>query len=348
LHGLYKKLETRDHELLYLFLELTRKCNLTCLHCGSDCTANELNGHLDLDQWLAIVDYCKDRFSPELTFVFTGGEPLLFPGIATLGRKVVENGMRWSLVTNGMLLHQKTLNKLVQAGVYGLTISLDGLEGSHNRLLGSTAAFRKALSAIEIAGESGIPVTDVVTCVFPDNRMELDSVAELLIERNIPNWRLFRIFPSGRAKKNDELLLSFSQTREVIGWIKENKKRLARRGLTVNASCEGFLHFEEDRLVRDTPYFCRSGISIASVLVDGTITGCPNNDPEFYEGNVLRDELWEVWDQGFGRFRDREWSRKGVCGDCGYFKECLGNSLHLWHEGADRPAFCYEKDFSRL
>jgi len=317
------------------------------MHCGSDCTSKELKESLKTSRWLSIVDYCKEKFSNDLTFIFTGGEPLLYSGLLLLGRRIVENGMRWSMVTNGMLLNHKMLNELIKAGIYSITISLDGLKQSHNKLRGSTIAYQKALSAIEITGKSVIPVKDVVTCVYPDNYSELDSVAELLIERNIHYWRLFRIFPSGRAEKNKELLLSFSQTQGLLNWIKENKKRLKKRGLIVNASCEGFLPFKEDIMVRDTPFFCRAGINIASVLIDGNITGCANNNPEFYEGNILNEPLSEVWEKGFKRFRDREWSKKGVCGNCEYFKDCLGNSIHLWYEGADNPAFCYVKDINR-
>ncbi len=320
---------------------------MACLHCGSDCTAKELKESLNISLWLSIIDYCKEKFTNDLTFIFTGGEPLLYSGLISLGRRIVENGMRWSMVTNGILLNHKMLKKLIKAGIYSITISLDGLKESHNKLRGSSIAYQKALSAIQITGNSDIPVKDVVTCVYPDNNKELDSIAELLIERNINYWRLFRIFPSGRAGENMELLLSFSETQGMLSWIKNNKGRLKKRGLIVNASCEGFLPFKEDSKVRDAPYFCRAGINIASILNDGSITGCANNNPEFYEGNIQNDDLAKIWKSGFRRFRDREWSKKGACGECSFFKDCLGNSIHLWYKGADKPAFCYVKDINK-
>lgn len=338
---LYKKIETGEHTLLYLFLEITRKCNLNCLHCGSDCQSSPAQGELTTDSWKKIVHYIHDHFSQELVFVITGGEPLLHPALEEIGHTIRELGMRWGMVTNGMLLTSSKLKALIKAGLYSLTLSLDGLESAHNKLRNHPRAFHHTLDALKAAGAADLPCKDVVTCVYPDNRHELDAVADLLIYYGIPAWRLFRIFPSGRAAGNRQLLLDFLQTRELLSWIAGRRKLLKKQGLKVNYCCEGYLPPAVDKMVRDTPFFCRAGINIASILADGTITGCSNNDSGFYEGNILKDSFAFLWEQRFRKFRQKEWLQDTQCGSCNCRRDCLGSSIHLWKNGKDRPEFCY-------
>jgi len=157
-------------------------------------------------------------------------------------------------------------------------------------------------------------------------------------------WRLFRIFPSGRAGKNRQLLLSFEQTQSFIRWVIKNRPLLKPKGLNVSLSCEGYLPFQVDRKVRDQPFFCRAGINIASILCDGTVTGCPNNDPSFYAGNIQKDDFIQLWLHGFSKFRKREWIKETDCFGCDAVKHCMGGSIHLWELGKNRPRFCYVKD----
>ena len=96
LYNLYRDIAVSQHELLYLFLEVTRACNLSCRHCGSDCGTEQAGPVLTPESWLSIVDHVSARFSPSLVFVITGGEPLTWPHLATLGARIARNGRRWA------------------------------------------------------------------------------------------------------------------------------------------------------------------------------------------------------------------------------------------------------------
>jgi len=347
-HRYYKKFEIKDHNLLYLFLEITRKCNLKCLHCGSDCIADAQSPELTTDSWLKIIDYFCERYSPELTFVITGGEPLVHKDMITIVTRIKNNNRRWGMVSNGMALNPEKFKALVDAGLYSITLSIDGLENAHNKLRNNPIAFNKAITALEIVGKSALKFKDAVTCVYPDNLNQLNAVAELLVDKGITSWRLFRIFPSGRAENNASIQLSFSQTQQMLDWIKTNKPVYAERGLNINLSCEGWLPFSEDKQLRDEPFFCRAGVNIASVLCDGHITGCSNNDKSFYRGNILNDDFSYVWENNFNDFRQREWTSNTVCNDCEHVKECMAGSIHLWNFGEKKPKFCYAKEIITL
>ena len=341
---LYKRLESREHRLTYLFLEITRRCNLKCRHCGSDCSASVDTPELTTDSWLKIISYVRDRFGRGVVFVVSGGEPLLHTNLEVIGRHIQSLDMKWGMVTNGFALSASRLAALQSAGLHSITISLDGGAEPHNWLRDNNKSFERALAAIERVAASDIDLADVVTCVFPGNLDDLDAVAELLVKAGMKSWRLFRIFPSGRAAENDELLLSFEQTWQMLDWIADNRRRYRKRGLKITASCEGYVPFAKDRKLREFPFFCRAGVNIASILCDGTITGCTNNDPTFYQGNILEDDLMSVWQNQFDEYRRRDWLSDTVCDSCDQVKDCQGGSIHLWKRGDRAPRFCYVKE----
>lgn len=344
LHQIHKQQEIRAHHLQYLFLEITKRCNLNCLHCGSDCKKETNSPELTTDSWIKIIDYIKAQFSSNVGFIITGGEPLLHKDLFKIGKHIKENGMRWGMVTNGMLLNELTLKKLIAAGISSITLSVDGTEESHNWLRNNKRAFCKVTNALKHIAESEIKFKDVVTCVSPKNLEELDEIAELLIDFGIKKWRLFRIFPSGRAANNTRLTLDFEQTQQMLNWIELNKPKLNRKGLTINLSCEGWVPFKQDKKLRDTAFFCRSGINIASILADGTITGCSNNSSGFHVGNILTENFKKVWNENFDIFRDKQWLKNTICSNCEHLKKCFGSSIHLWKLGEPKPKFCYAKE----
>jgi radical SAM protein with 4Fe4S-binding SPASM domain len=341
LYDLYKSIETDTHELLYLFLEITRKCNLRCLHCGSDCAREEKGKTLTPESWFAIVDYVADHFSKDLIFNITGGEPLTSPFLLELGRKITERDRLWGIVTNGFGLDSRAFGNLLDAGIKNITISLDGRKEHHNYLRDNPLSHERAVEAVRLAAGSPLPFKDVVTCVYPGNLDDLDYMAGLLLELNMPSWRIFRIFPNGRARNNSQLLLSRAQSMLMINWIRDNRRKYAEKGLAINFSCEGWFPYGLDRKIRQEPFFCRAGVNIASILVDGTITGCTNNAPYFYEGSLLTDDLKTLWRDGFKKFRDRSWMKRGSCADCRDFRHCQCGSIHLWDSERMSPAFCY-------
>jgi radical SAM enzyme (rSAM/lipoprotein system) len=341
LRPLYRKLETTAHPLRYLFLEITQRCNLRCRHCGSDCGRAARLDELTGKDWLAFLGYLGRNFERrELVLVVTGGEPFCHPEFDRLLGGFRDCGIPWGMVTNGWALNPKNVRRLLDAGITTITVSLDGLRESHDWLRGVPGSYERALAGIRLLAEAQPRLFDVVTCVSPRNIGELPRVLEVLREAGVRDWRLFSIFPKGRAKGNDELLLPPEGFRALLDFIRRKRVELRGSGFHLRFSCEGYLPREVDRAVRDEPYFCRAGINIGSVLCDGAIGACPNITRGLIQGNIRTDDFKTVWEEKFGPFRDRSWMRKGPCVSCGEWKRCLGNSLHLWDDGAQRVAFC--------
>jgi radical SAM protein with 4Fe4S-binding SPASM domain len=263
--------------------------------------------------------------------VLTGGEPLLRKDLETCGREIRKRMMRWSLVSNGHLLDRERLNSLLNAGLGALTISLDGLEHTHNWLRNSDSSFIKVVKAIELAAGSSRLNFDIVTCVHQRNLMELGQIRELLISLRVPKWRLFTI--------NPELFLSDHQFVELMEFISCYRKNKA---IEINFSCEGYVGRYETK-VRNNYFFCRAGINIGSILIDGSISACPNIDRSFSQGNIYRDDLSEVWQTRFEPFRNRDWTRIGPCATCKEYKYCQGNGFHNWHGEKKKVLVCYKE-----
>ena len=327
----------RDHPLEQLFWECTLRCNLACRHCGSDCKAVAAAPDMPREDFLRVLDSVNARCEPHSVFVIiTGGEPLMRPDLEACGRGIYEKGFAWDMVTNGFALTQERFRRLLAAGMRSATVSLDGLQENHDWMRGREHSFERASEAIRMLAAEPDFVFDVVTCVNRRNYAELPRIKEALIGWGVRSWRIFTVFPMGRAADDPELQLPPDQFRGVLDFIKAT-----RREGRIHASygCEGFLGNYEGE-VRDHFYSCEAGITAASVLVDGSISACASIRADYHQGNIYRDDLMDVWEHRFQPYRDREWMRTGACATCRYFKYCLGGGMHL-RDGDGKLLFCH-------
>ncbi len=332
------KAVTKKRKLSYLFWECTTRCNLNCRHCGSDCSKDALQKDMPLEDFLKALDTIQ---SPDenLIVVLTGGEPLLRIDIEQCGREIRKRGMRWSMVSNGYLYDEKKHNALLNAGLGALTISLDGLENSHNWFRNNVRSFERVDIAIELAVSSKRLNFDVVTCVNKRNIHELDEIKKYLVLKGVKAWRLFTIIPIGRAKDDPEMFLSNLEFNELMDFITESRNNDL---IDVKFSCEGYVGKYETK-VRDTRFFCRAGINIGSILIDGSISACPNIDRTFIQGNIYSDNFYNVWLTKFNVFRNRNWTKTGLCANCKEYKNCMGNGFHNWHGDMKNVLVCHNE-----
>ncbi|MDO5017029.1 MAG: TIGR04133 family radical SAM/SPASM protein [Porphyromonas sp.] len=331
-HRILRDEAIRRHQMTTLFWECTLRCNLHCAHCGSDCKSQSGVSELSGEQFLDIIDRLTPHVDPhQLLIIFTGGEALVRQDIEEVGLQLYRRGYPWGIVTNGMLLDEKRLQSLRRAGIHTATVSLDGLAESHNALRGHPDSYRRAWHAIQLLSQTDDIEWDVVTCVNPDNFDTLPLLRRQLIDQGVANWRLFSIFPVGRASDNRQLQLSDRQYYQLMEFICETNEQGA---IHAQYGCEGYLGSFEGR-VRDQFYMCRAGVNVASILCDGSISACPSIRFDYKQGNVLTDDLWEVWQNRFANYRDKSWAKNGLCRSCKEWDNCLGNGMHLRDDRGD-------------
>lgn len=318
----------KQHPLRQLFWECTLRCNLHCRHCGSDCKNDSAVKDMPKNAFMEVLDDVRKVTDPHKVMVIvTGGEPLMRRDLEECGREMYEKGFPWGMVSNGFALTKTRLDRLMESGLRAITISLDGVGEDHEWMRGVPGSFKRAAEAISMVSATPNLVSDVVTCVNKRNFDKLPEIKDFLWSIGVKSWRLFTVFPVGRAAEDPELQLSNEQFRGLMEYIKSCRKD----GLDVSYGCEGFLgNYEGD--VRNGFFFCKAGVSVGSVLADGSISACPSIRADYHQGNIYKDNFMDVWENQFRPYRNREWMRKDECADCKWFRYCRGNGMHLRDE----------------
>jgi MoaA/NifB/PqqE/SkfB family radical SAM enzyme len=148
-----------EHALTYLFLEVTRACNLSCAYCGSSCGKKPQREELSIEQWLDVVRQVAEDFNPaDIMVAVTGGEPLTKPGIFELFAELHRLGFHYGMVSNAFLLDADAAKRLVEVGMDSLSLSMDAPPPLNDQLRGegATLAVFNAVAALDKAGYRGI------------------------------------------------------------------------------------------------------------------------------------------------------------------------------------------------
>lgn len=178
-----------------VFWEVTKGCNLRCIHCRA--TATELSSPLDLPTAKAreIIEQISEYASPIL--VLSGGEPLYRKDIFELASYATERGLRVALATNGTLVDKAVAQKIVAAGVKRVSISLDGADAkTHDAFRGIPQAFESAVTGLRNLRELGMSVQINMT-IARHNAQQLPAVLELARNLGADALHTFLLVPVG-------------------------------------------------------------------------------------------------------------------------------------------------------
>lgn len=329
----------REHPLDYLFLEVTRRCNLSCAYCGSACSLTKQREELTTEAFIDIVRQIAADFVPEnITVAVTGGEPLTKPGILDLFRELQRLGFPYGMVTNGWLLTDEVARTIVDAGMFSLTLSLDAPPPLNDQLRGegTTLAVFTAVERLRQAGYNGR--LEIFSTVTKPAVALLEQTRAIVSSMRVPYWRVSPVMPIGRAARRPDLILGQTEIRQLYEFV------LAARadGYTPRPeTCEeGYLGNRFEGNVR--PYLCQcpAGVTVAGILCDGRMGACPELGDAFVQGHINNDRFHDVWQNRYQIFRDRSWMKRGHCGDCEQFRRCEGGSIHLYENTQAEPHRC--------
>lgn len=337
-----------EYQLYTLFFEVTSRCNALCEHCGSRCTADKKD-ELSADVFKKVLsDVAKHFETKRIMLNITGGEPLIRRDLFDITRYADELGFKWGLVTNGMLITDDVIGKMQETHMSTISISLDGMKKTHEEFRHVPGSFDKIISAIEKLIKADfvehIQVTFIAT---KKNISELPEVYRLLTMLGIDSLRISGIDPIGRAKDNEELMLS----QEDYFFLFDFMEKHQQGPLQVVWSCTHYFGNTDTTLDPTGKKFtCETGIHIASVLSNGDIFGCPNipRRPELIQGNVLKDDFCKIWENGFQFYRNPDRTKSKQCVGCKYWKYCKGDSFHTFDFEKGIPQFCYRNLFTSV
>ena len=341
----YRDYLRQNPRLTYLFVELTDQCNLACVHCGSSCSV-EHSTRLDADLLIRTLETVAEDFDPASVMIcLTGGEPLMHPAFGRIAEAIRDLGFSCGMTTNGTLIDSNMARQLRRWRVDSITLSLDGLEESHNRFRGGSGgvnSYQKTVEAIHALHGAGLPV-QVTTVVHRQNYEELEAIWQLMLDWKVESWRVINIEPIGRALEHPELLLTHVQLRSLLDFIRQKRYDPRSGELDVCYGCSHYLTPAYEREVRDNYFICGSGIYVASILCNGDIYSCLDiqRRPELVQGNIATDRFSEAW---YHRFREFRKDRTAGCRDCETCRErlyCGGDSAHTWDYDCNRPMLCF-------
>ncbi len=342
LHDYRQKLR-KEPILKYLFLELTMKCNENCLHCGSRC-GDVKSDELSVEQYKAFLDKIKRDFPKKPMLCITGGEPLLRKEFFEIMDYANELGFNWGMTSNGTLITKEIARKLEEAGMKTISISLDGLEDTHDAFRRRKGGFKASIEGVKNLLERDFQNVQITTVVTKKNISQLDEMFDLMCDIDLDSWRLTGIEPIGRALELKDYTLDGDDYRRLFDFIKTKREE----GFPLSYGCTHFLGLDYEREVRDWYFLCNAGIYVASVMANGDIGACLDIErrPETIQGNILRDDFTDVWYNKFDIFRKPLSDKNEKCKNCKDCDFCEGGSYHSWDYNNNKQMMCFNDIFA--
>jgi len=320
---------------------MTRRCNLKCVHCYAQSEDISYDNELNHEQSLAMIDDLADFGVPVL--LFSGGEPFVHPRLVEYAQYAVSKGMRAVISTNGTLITEEKAKVLKEIGLSYVGISLDGMEETHDKFRGVKGSYKKAMAAIENCQKAGIKVGLRFT-INKRNVSDIPGIFDLLEEKNIPRACFYHLVYSGRGSEIAKEDLSHEETREVLDLIMDRTKDLhdrnmAKEVLTVDNHADGpyvYLRMLREKNPRAEEVLRllemnegnSSGRGIGCLSWDGSV-----HADQFWRhysfGNVLEKPFSYIWSDLtnplMAKLKEKKNHIKQRCATCRWLDICAGN-----------------------
>lgn len=343
---------------------MSRRCNLKCIHCYAQSRDIEYEDELTTRQGKDLIDDLAQFGSPVI--LFSGGEPTMRKDLPELAMYARDKGMRAVISTNGTLIDEKMAKVLKDIGLSYVGVSLDEIRDTNDKFRGVTGAFDAALQGMRNCRKEGIKVGLRFT-INKKNAQDIPAIFDLLEAEGIPRVCFYHLVYSGRGSKMVEEDLSHEESRRVVDLIMDKTKEMHNKGfymevLTVDNHCDGpyvYLRLQKEDPERAAEVYellnmnqgNSTGIGIGCVSWDGSV-----HADQFWRhysfGNVKERPFSEIWmdtsDELMAGLKDRKDLIKANadrCAKCKWLDICNANFRvraeaiydNVW---ADDPA-CY-------
>lgn len=297
--------------------DITKKCNLFCLHCynRSGSSDNELN----LQEIKKIL---KNIIESDIFIVtLSGGEPLLKKELWFILEILNDNGIKTNLITNGTLLDEKISEKLSKY-VSDVQISIDGLKKTHDHQRGVEGTFDRAIQGCKYLIDNGVHVS-LNTVITKNNMKEISDIIELSLNLNVDAYRVTRFIPMGRGMEHRDLLLSPKEFKTVFEYLLKKRKELKGKLNIIPDESLGFYGVSVDGLKWEGCLAAKTEMGVDHM---GRAFPCVFlNHEEFVGGNLITDTVDKIWhSMNFDKIRKLE---NQECKDCKFFGYCKGGCI---------------------
>ncbi len=335
----YKDNLRKEPQLKFLFFELTMNCNERCLHCGSYC-GDIKSEEIPVQKYYKLLDKVKQDFSPLPMLCITGGEPLLRKDFFDIMSYAHKLGYKWGMTSNATLISNDIAKRLKESGMSTISVSIDGLEKTHDSFRRTNGGFKKAIDGIKNLLKYDFSEVQVTTVVTKKNIDELDDLFELMKELDVDSWRVINLEPIGRALLLDDYMLDKQDYIRMFDFIRTKRNE----GYPLTYGCTHYLGLEYEKAVRDWYFICAAGVYTASIMANGDIGACLDIErrSETIQGNILKDDFTDIWKNRFRIFRTPLYNKNEKCSHCDSKYFCGGGSYHSWDYSNNQPLVCFK------
>ena len=297
---------------------LTKMCNLRCPHCYME-GGRKADNELTTDECLGLIDEMKALGTEML--ILTGGEPLLRKDIYELARYASSQGIWVVMGTNGVLLTDKVVAKMIECGVQGVAISIDSIDpAKHDHFRGGPDAWEHSVRALDICRANGLQ-TLVQTTVMDMNYAEIPELLAFAREKGAWSFNLYFLVQTGRGQQMNDL--SPERTEAMLSNLVDWQDQY--RPMLVRSKCAP--QFKQIAYQKGTGGLesggCMAGTQYCRITPQGDVTPCPYMT--VVAGNVREQSFGEIWRTSsvLHELRDPK-QLKGRCGRCEFNELCGG------------------------
>lgn len=329
----------------YVVWELTLRCDQPCTHCGS--RAGEARAkELTTEQALDVVRQLAELGTFECALI--GGEAYLHPGFLDIVRALRAHGVRPTMTSGGRGITEALAKQMAEAGLHTVSVSIDGLEPTHDLMRAARGSFASATAALKHLKAAGVRIC-ANTNLNRLNHGDLELLYEHLKPLGIFAWQVQITAPLGRAADRPAMLLQPWDLIELVPRIAALKKRAWNEAKISIQPGNNLGYFGPEEAVLRSPkpgmndhwQGCQAGKQLLGIESDGAVKGCPSLQTEQYVGgNVLQAPIKKIWDEApqlaFTRKRtvDDLW---GFCRTCPFAETCMGGCSFTAHAVLGRP-----------
>jgi len=355
-HGHARKYMMKD-QLRLVFWETTAGCNLECVHCRRLDVAHEMmKNDLTTGQAKRMIDNIAAQ--AKCILVLSGGEPLIRPDIFELAEYADAQGLTVALASNGVLITPEVAQKIKDAKIQRVSISLDGATPqTHDLFRRLPGSFEQAVLGIKNLQAVGLE-TQINSTIARHNVHEVKQLYQNAIDLGVEALHIFMLVPVGCGVQIAEDQMLDARTYEnVLNWFydisQEGKiqtkatcaphyfrimrQRAKEEGITISPKTHGMAAMTKG---------CLAGQSICFISHKGEVFPCGYLPVE--AGHVLKQEFTDIWTNSavFADLRDQD-KLGGKCGVCEYKKVCEGCRARAFYETrgdymAEEPYCIYE------
>ncbi len=320
-------------------IEITNGCNLRCAYCSHFTSAGDVGRDLPLNEWRRF--FAELKRCAVMNVTLSGGEPFYRQDLKEIIASIVENRMRFSVLSNGTLIDPEMASFLAAAGrCDSVQVSIDGaIDITHDAFRGE-GNFVKAINGIRTLQRFNVPAAVRVT-IHRKNVHELDAVAALLFEEiGLPSFSTNAASYMGLCRKNTEQtqLTVAERSLAMESLLRLAEKYPNRISATAGPLAEATMWAEMKEASREgKPRMeergfltgCGGPFKNIAVRADGAYVPCSQLG-HIVLGRMNHDDLCDIWQNhpALWEFRNRRLiplSSFEFCKGCPYINYCTGN-----------------------